>query len=364
MTKYLNKEGLTKVWGKVKAQDTALKTALEAEIAKKQDTLVSGTSIKTVNGTSLLGSGDITIDLTLYKVVTSLPTSGIDENKIYLVLSGTSGTQNKYTEYVYVNSAWEKLGEYAASVDLTPYAKKTEAVKSISISGKTVTITMADGTTSTQTTQDTTYNVATTSANGLMSSTDKTKLDGIAAGANKTVVDSALSSTSENPVQNKAVNTALGNKVDKVSGKGLSTNDYTTAEKTKLAGIAEGANKYVLPVATSDTLGGVKIDDTPLEGNIIISGDGVIDTIQKFEIAYTEDKPYGVTLNDGTYSLTIDRTAASSEDGLTSSGTIGLADTTYNGFMSSAQVSKLSGIATGATADEALSDSEIDAICV
>lgn len=54
-------------------------------------------------------------------------------------------------------------------------------------------------------------------------------------------VDSALSSTSENPVQNKVINTALSEKVDTVSGKGLSTNDYTTVEKTKLSGIAEGA---------------------------------------------------------------------------------------------------------------------------
>lgn len=38
-----------------------------------------------------------------------------------------------------------------------------------------------------------------------------------------------------------AVNAELDNKVDKISGKGLSTNDYTTAEKTKLSGIAEGA---------------------------------------------------------------------------------------------------------------------------
>lgn len=46
-------------------------------------------------------------------------------------------------------------------------------------------------------------------------------------------------------------------KVDKVSGKGLSTNDYTTAEKNKLAGIAANANNYTLPTAGS-TLGGVK----------------------------------------------------------------------------------------------------------
>ena len=55
-----------------------------------------------------------------------------------------------------------------------------------------------------------------------------------------------------------AMNSALGNKVDKVSGKSLSTNDYTTAEKNKLAGIAASANNYSLPAATSSVLGGVK----------------------------------------------------------------------------------------------------------
>ena len=42
-------------------------------------------------------------------------------------------------------------------------------------------------------------------------------------------------------------------KVDKVSGKGLSTNDYTTTEKNKLAGIAEGANKTVVDSSLSTT---------------------------------------------------------------------------------------------------------------
>lgn len=50
----------------------------------------------------------------------------------------------------------------------------------------------------------------------------------------------------------------LAGKVDKIDGKGLSTNDYTTAEKNKLAGVADGANKYSLPTATSSVLGGVK----------------------------------------------------------------------------------------------------------
>ena len=51
----------------------------------------------------------------------------------------------------------------------------------------------------------------------------------------------------------------LSGKVDKVAGKGLSTNDYTTAEKTKLAGIADGANKYVHPSYTAKTSGLYKV---------------------------------------------------------------------------------------------------------
>lgn len=48
-------------------------------------------------------------------------------------------------------------------------------------------------------------------------------------------------------------------KVDKVEGKELSSNDFTDAYKTKLDGIAAQANKYVLPTATAETIGGVKV---------------------------------------------------------------------------------------------------------
>ena len=54
------------------------------------------------------------------------------------------------------------------------------------------------------------------------------------------------------------INYLSGKKVDKVDGKGLSTNDFTTAYKNKLDGISEGANKYVLPTASSTILGGIK----------------------------------------------------------------------------------------------------------
>ena len=59
--------------------------------------------------------------------------------------------------------------------------------------------------------------VATESANGLMSAADKKKLDGIAAGANKTDVDSSLSGESIRPVQNRVVKAALDAKADKTA---------------------------------------------------------------------------------------------------------------------------------------------------
>lgn len=58
------------------------------------------------------------------------------------------------------------------------------------------------------------HNSASSSANGFLSKEDKSKLDGIATEANKTVVDSSLSSSSTNPVQNKIVTNALNGKAN------------------------------------------------------------------------------------------------------------------------------------------------------
>lgn len=63
---------------------------------------------------------------------------------------------------------------------------------------------------------------ATTSAAGLMSASDKSKLDGIATGATKVTVDSALSSSSTNPVQNKVVNSAISELNDLVGDTAVS----------------------------------------------------------------------------------------------------------------------------------------------
>ena len=76
---------------------------------------------------------------------------------------------------------------------------------------------------------------ASTSANGLMSSTDKDKLNGIAEGANKTMVDDSLSPSSTNPVQNKVINEVI-----------VEINE-------KLNGVEDGANKTIVDEALSAT---------------------------------------------------------------------------------------------------------------
>lgn len=85
------------------------------------------------------------------------------------------------------------------------------------------------------------------------------------------------------------------------SGKGLSSNDFTTAEKSKLAGIEAGANAYSLPTASSTTLGGVKIGS-----NLTISN-GVISAVQgKVDLT-----PYAKTADiDSTYAKKSDISTA------------------------------------------------------
>lgn len=96
-------------------------------------------------------------------------------------------------------------------------------------------------------------NTATQSTSGLMSAADKKKLDGIATGATKITVDTALSSTSTNPVQNKVINSALSGK----AGTSVATTNtnglMSAADKTKLNGIATGANKTIVDTTLSDS---------------------------------------------------------------------------------------------------------------
>ena len=76
----------------------------------------------------------------------------------------------------------------------------------------------------------------------------------------------------------------LNEKVDKETGKGLSTNDFTNTLKDKLDGIEEGANNYTLPTANNATKGGVTLSDsTSSESG---TDDGIAATPKAVKIAY------------------------------------------------------------------------------
>lgn len=110
---------------------------------------------------------------------------------------------------------------------------------------------------------DTVYDDATTSAHGLMTAAMVTKLNGIASGANKTTVDSELSSTSTNPVQNKVINTALAGKANSSHGNHVPAtqpannatflrNDNTWAKVTPANIGAQPAGSYAATSHTHD----------------------------------------------------------------------------------------------------------------
>lgn len=91
---------------------------------EKQDILISGDNIATINGQSLLNGGNISLIKTgIFSIVTKLPTNDIDKDKVYLVPSKETNDENKFSEYIYTDNGWEKLGTFTADVDLSPYSK-------------------------------------------------------------------------------------------------------------------------------------------------------------------------------------------------------------------------------------------------
>lgn len=84
-------------------------------------------------------------------------------------------------------------------------------------------------------------------------------------------VDGKQLSTNDYTTAEKQEVAKIANKVDKVKGKQLSTEDYTTAEKTKLQGVAANANNYVHPT----TAGNKHIPAGGTAGQILVNnGDG------------------------------------------------------------------------------------------
>lgn len=204
MANYLDRQGLKVVLQAIK----------DNYASKKSVTDVDG-KLKSLGISDISGLQDaLTAAKMKASVVTSLPQTG-ENGVIYLVaVTGATGN-NTYREYVWIESAskFEQLGDVA--VDLSGYVKPGD------------------------------YKALTIKTNGTVAATYKP--DGA-----KEVNITAASVGAATPSD---VTTAVSGKVDKVSGKQLSTNDYTTAEKTKLAGVATGATAdgAIAVGATSDT---------------------------------------------------------------------------------------------------------------
>lgn len=241
------------------------------------------------------------LDTTVAEVVTALPTTNIKKH-IYLIKDPEGVAQNLYEEYIYTGdtsatydaSKWEKLGDFRATVDLADYAKKKEAMHSMDVYHTATDIQISLKGVNDFPLGFIAINAVTSQSAGVMIPSDKTKLDGIANNANNYSLPTASSTTKGgitlgysqsgknypvaldgngkayvnvpwtdtnttydlSPYAKTAdVNAALAKKVDVVSGKGLSTEDFTAALKTKLNGIATGATAdSAIPISVIDAL--------------------------------------------------------------------------------------------------------------
>lgn len=290
------------------------KTEVDSKVSTinqtKQDKLTAGSGIKIENNTI-----SSTLDVQLYKIVDSLPTQDVEPGKIYLVLSEISTESNKYTEYMYVNNEWEIMGSYTANVDLSGYLTKTDAASTYQPKGNYALKTeipdvSAKADTSYVNTQIQTVNTE------INKKANKADLHAVAISGNyndltnKLKAGSGVTITSDNTIntsvdlsgvtnsiseldskieaETSRATIAESNKVDKVVGKGLSTNDYTTNEKNKLAGIASGAEVNV----QSDW------NQTDINSDDYIKNKPVAATIEKDGLMSASDKSKLNKIND------------------------------------------------------------------
>ena len=272
------------------------------------------------------------LDTTVAEVVTALPTTNIKKH-IYLI-KDTDIAQNQYEEYIYTGdtsatydaSKWEKLGDFRATVDLADYAKKSEAAQSVNA------------------------NYATTSIFIKFIAVDGHDLSSL-----------ELFGASSNRA-------------------GL----MIASDKNKLDGIANNANNYSLPTASSTTKGGITLGYSQSGKNYPVMLDGNdkayvnvpwTDTNTTYDLS-----PYAKKMETVDFSsIRLDKQAiANTPQGLkekqvilfstlgdnVKSGEIVLEEATSNmsGLMSIRDKNKLDYIANGATADSAITTAEIDAL--
>lgn len=306
--------------------------------------LMANGSVKTLNANNgiagLDSNGNVplaqlgNLDTTVAEVVTALPTTNIKKH-IYLIKDASNVTQNQYEEYLYTGdtsatydaSKWEKLGDFRATVDLANYYTKSQVdsiangksstshTHSVIINGVTKTIAASGGAA---------VNLGTylTSHQSLAEYAKKNEAVGIIeAQKSANAVDFEYKDIKGNTLGYANIERAS----EYVAGV------MTSADRNKLDGIANNANNYSLPTASSTTKGGITI-------------------------GYSQSgKNYPVALdNNGKAYVNVPWTDTNT--------TYGLATSTNDGLMSRADKTKIDEIDNRATADSAITTAEIDAL--
>lgn len=310
--------------------------------------LIADGSTKTINAANgicgLDANGRIplaqlgNLDTSLFKLVTSLPSSG-ESNKIYIVKDG-SDANDVYQEYYYTNGAWEKIGTHAVKVDLTPYAKKTEAVINMDFIGVA-----SDG-----------------------SSTSNTSIRNLV----YTLGDGRV----------KVADVPLAEPRTTGGRPFAGQNGFMRAsDKAKLDGIADGANNYTLPTASASALGGIQVGYAANGRNypVQLSGEKAYVNVPWTDTNTTYDlSPYAKKVDTVNFSSIrmnklpnntslgpiYKQIISFNSLGSDKSVSIELEEAASNmqGLMSARDKNKLDSISSGATADSAITTAEIDAL--
>ena len=134
MANYLDKSGLLRVLRGVKNE-------IERKVGELETTKGRPNGIASLDGKGFVPLAQLgNLDMTFFEPVQELPTTDIKKH-IYLIKNTKEGEQDTYDEYLYTgdvdgeydSTKWEKLGDFVPTFDLKEYAKKKDAVNSISI---------------------------------------------------------------------------------------------------------------------------------------------------------------------------------------------------------------------------------------
>lgn len=263
----------------INSATTSKAGVMSASDKVKLDSLVK---YKAGNGIDITGDTiSCTLDTSLYSIVTELPETGLP-NKIYLLPSTKTEEGNIYTEYGYVDNKWEEIGKYKANVDLSPYSKALklpnrvagfDGAGSFMYINRTpnnvgIVFKLHDLITNVTTNQLVPIFEASQHEAGVMSASDKVKLDGIEAGAQVNKIESVSVNGTPLEITNKDVN--IPNATTEKDGM------MSKSDKTKL----DSLNNYILPAATDTTIGGIK---TPARD--VVNGTMRIDNVLRINSA-------------------------------------------------------------------------------